>query len=123
MRFATLELVAAGLMSCAPTPEQELISQAKKNVLRQLRDPDSARFSDVEAFLPDKAVCGKVNSKNGYGGYGGDHDFAVTPATTIVDDDGEFAATKECTRLLNRSADRINAEAAARGGAEPNEAN
>lgn len=56
------------------TPEQvELI---QKGVRKRLKDPDSARFGAVGAAQSNSApgvfvVCGYVNSKNSYGGYGG----------------------------------------------------
>lgn len=50
---------------------------AKKRVLMSLKDPESARFSDVayrEAGT-DKYICGYVNAKNSYGGYVGPRQF------------------------------------------------
>ena len=38
-------------------------------VTDQLRDPDSARFRNVEYREP--FLCGEVNGKNGFGGYSG----------------------------------------------------
>ncbi|RWR50638.1 hypothetical protein EOW65_06710 [Sinirhodobacter ferrireducens] len=45
----------------------------------QLRDPDSAKFSDIVADGNSAmiTVCGNVNSKNGYGGYTGKIPFSV----------------------------------------------
>ncbi|MGD0563091.1 MAG: hypothetical protein ABSA66_08370 [Roseiarcus sp.] len=47
----------------------------ERAVRGNLRDPDSAQFSGMRsARLPngEVAVCGIVNAKNGFGGYGGD---------------------------------------------------
>lgn len=41
-----------------------------------LRDPDSARFSDVKAYPDAGVACGKVNAKNAFGGFAGDDNFA-----------------------------------------------
>lgn len=51
-------------------------------VKSRLRDPDSAQFGHMDAHgdrkwkgKPVTAVCGSVNSKNGFGGYVGFSDF------------------------------------------------
>ena len=48
----------------------------KGAVKRQLRDPASAQFSDVET--KGGVACGFVNSKNGLGGYGGRIPFVAS---------------------------------------------
>src|SRR3546814_20001358 len=59
---------------------------ADKLVRRQLRDPESAIFSDMYVVGPRPArsavVCGTVNSRNGFGGMAGGTRFIVGP--TIV---------------------------------------
>lgn len=45
-------------------------------VKRELRDPESAEFSDVEVGA--EVACGFVNSRNGYGGYAGRVPFVVS---------------------------------------------
>src|SRR3546814_7080247 len=59
---------------------------AEKLVRRQLRDPESAIFSDMYVVgpRPDRSavVCGTVNSRNGFGGMAGGQRFIVGP--TIV---------------------------------------
>ena len=47
-------------------------------VKRELRDPESAQFTDVE--IGANVACGFVNSKNGYGGYAGRVPFLVRGA-------------------------------------------
>jgi len=50
-----------------------------------LRDPDSAKFTDVKVFgVDDLSVCGFVNSKNAFGGYTGSQRFLVTESTGLV---------------------------------------
>lgn len=65
--------------------EDPFITKAKARVKQQLRDPDSARFSDMKVKMVDgkKAVCGMVNAKNGSGGMTGTLPFAY---------DGEYAS-------------------------------
>lgn len=41
-----------------------------------LRDPDSAKFSEVKAYPDAGVACGKVNAKNAFGGFVGDDNFA-----------------------------------------------
>ncbi|TDB44104.1 MULTISPECIES: hypothetical protein [Photorhabdus] len=82
-----LFVICAGLVmltGCSPT-EGDAISKAKQSVQDNLKDPNSAEFSDV-IFYPDAIhaddviqgyVCGLVNAKNSLGGYSGNKRFAV----------------------------------------------
>ena len=55
-------------------------------VEKELKDPDSAQYQDTHVYemmlIGDKVkmytVCGKINAKNGFGGYTGFHDFVAT---------------------------------------------
>jgi hypothetical protein len=52
----------------------------EREVRKQLRDPESAQFSDMRSTALTNgqlAVCGLVNSKNGFGGYGGNEIYAA----------------------------------------------
>lgn len=58
----------------------DAVRQAEAAVSATLKDPDSAKFSDVEAHPhPDGkiTVCGVVNARNGFGGYAGPSHFVV----------------------------------------------
>jgi hypothetical protein len=61
--------------------EFDQIWMGKQAILARLRDPKSAEFSDVRLgpVLAERtgggAVCGYVNSKNGFGGYSGRQRF------------------------------------------------
>lgn len=76
--------------------EKALIEKSKKQLLNQLKDPDSAKFRNIS--VKDKTlVCGEVNAKNSYGGYTGftffySHISAVdgTLETIIRDSDGKY---------------------------------
>lgn len=89
MRYATLALAAASLAAAslaAPSPavaETRLERQAVARVRDRLRDPESARFSYV-ATMPSGNVCGLVNAKNGFGGYGGPRGWIYWTATDSV---------------------------------------
>jgi hypothetical protein len=69
----------------AATANDALIERAKKDVLRKLLDPASARFSDLNAKEKDGRgiVCGTVNAKNRFGGYDGAKPFLYDPAISV----------------------------------------
>lgn len=54
--------------------ERIVIGAAKQQVLRNLKDPESARFGDVFIGRND-FVCGMINAKNSFGGYTGEQPF------------------------------------------------
>lgn len=82
----------------AKVPDKELFKQARQALLANLKDPDSAKFGEkFERYKratrlgePYEVVCGKVNAKNGFGGYGGMKTFAwiVSDTTVTVGDLG-----------------------------------
>jgi hypothetical protein len=49
---------------------------AHEKLSYHLRDPESARFRDE--FLGNKAVCGEINTRNGFGGMVGFKRYLVT---------------------------------------------
>lgn len=72
----------------APPPKRNLksaeaIKEAQGAVTGKLKDPESARFTDVNYRQnqpnmrgePTDVVCGKVNAKNSFGGYVGARPF------------------------------------------------
>lgn len=82
-------LTAATLCSCAVSPVEpaglprtdltpDIEAAAEKGVRDRLKDPDSAKFSDLVAYQKSPtaiAVCGYVNAKNSLGGYVGASPF------------------------------------------------
>jgi hypothetical protein len=66
-------IVFTVLFSSTAFADDEVITRAQASVSENLRDPDSAQFSDMVALKNgrDTIVCGFVNAKNGYGGYTG----------------------------------------------------
>lgn len=77
--FAFFSLQAAG--ADAPKnnksiPIKKIIEIGKKGLAEKLKDPPSARFMELMITEPidkDKqlrSLCGKVNAKNSFGGYG-----------------------------------------------------
>lgn len=91
-----MKRILAGMFVCSvvagcgertkPTiDEHDLKRVAKNEVVRMLKDPDSAKFDyNVMVTKVDSlgtkdryAVCGKVNAKNSFGGYTGEKRFIV----------------------------------------------
>ena len=68
----------AQVPSVSPRPtDAELVERRLVVVRESLKDPESARFSEVRLSRRGgfAVVCGFVNSKNGYGGYAGKERF------------------------------------------------
>lgn len=85
MRFLIAGIAASVLLGCGPTDKQKAealeaakLTDLRKPILGQLKDPDSAKFSD-ELISNSGALCGFVNAKNSYGGYTGNTEFIVVP--------------------------------------------
>jgi hypothetical protein len=67
------------------------IFAAQDRVKAQLRDPGSAEFSDVT--VPHEGistVCGKVNSRNGFGGMSGPQRFIATKNSIFLEERQEL---------------------------------
>ena len=63
------------------------IDEAKKAVINQLKDPESARFGEIWALSGSngkRSLCGYVNAKNSYGGYTGRKIFTIIPPDSVV---------------------------------------
>jgi len=102
-------LVVCFSSSCTPENvrrEQELRAAAETAVRNKLRDPQSAVFSDVEVRLENGSVCGKVNGKNGFGGYAGAEFFAFYQGMAAVgsDDDQLLPLMRKCTEAAEEAA-------------------
>lgn len=58
-------------------------TKAKSLITSSLKDPDSAKFSDMRVFRALHTdggftfICGKVNAKNSFGGYTGNENYLV----------------------------------------------
>ena len=82
------------------------IDQAEKGLKSILKDADSAKFRDVTVaqWIENKpVVCGYVNSKNSFGGYTGDTEFAVFNGLVSINDHNhkEFATLWNTLCLSN----------------------
>lgn len=85
MRAHTILLICVTMAACGSENRErdELIAEAKAAVGEQLKDPESAKFSEIGVPRPG-VVCGKVNGKNSYGAYSGAERF-VYIGQTVAD--------------------------------------
>lgn len=62
--------------------------QAEAVVLKNLRDPDSARFGQayVSWLSGSPAVCGVVSARNGFGGYAQPAGYVVIGNVAVIED-------------------------------------
>jgi hypothetical protein len=88
-----LLILAFAMTSCGPSAsggasDTQIMSAAMEIVKSRLKDPGSAQFSDF--YLSRKAgtpvMCGKVNSKNGFGGMTGPQRFIGGGVAALEED-------------------------------------
>ena len=92
-RTQALAIVRASQPSAKPNDAAivQMVNAAHVAVLKNLKDPDSAKFDpqDGQTYSLNKdgslyAVCGEVNAKNGFGGYSGAQAWIyVIPKNTV----------------------------------------
>lgn len=82
---------AAAAKPKPPPKKADPIAAAHARVSDQMRDPETARFSD--SFVSSSgSVCGMVNGKNAMGGYSGKTRFIVTLDRVMIEDNAGSAA-------------------------------
>lgn len=85
MKRTALLIAMLIVVGCSAHPETKAKFLAEQVIKSNLKDPDSAKFSELyvvpytgknstEAMM---TVCGYVNAKNSFGGYTGNKRFAV----------------------------------------------
>jgi hypothetical protein len=107
MRRLLIGLAAGAAAGCSP--EIQAQREAKQLVAAQLRDPSSAQFQGLTVSrvptasgAPATVVCGDVNAKNAFGGYGGFVQFrADLKARTVqlvdaADITGRYEMVSKC---------------------------
>lgn len=100
-------------------PDQYRIYKAKEAVRQMLRDPESAVFPQVKAG--ENAVCGMVNSRNGYGAMAGPSAFLAKDDKPVeLEPKDLFHSEEELERAQEywRSMADISYEAGRRAGDE-----
>lgn len=95
MKVHTITTLLFLLISTAFGQETDpKIERAQQTVRDLLKDPDSAKFKDLEIVVnteQTESVVGKVNGRNSYGGYTGYKPFCVTHGVaTLVDVSQEY---------------------------------
>lgn len=82
--------------------DAELQYEGQEAVKANLRDPGSAKFSDVVVVRKSGsiAVCGAVNAKNGFGGYSGASRFMARGDLAVVESPDNVA---EFSKLWNKA--------------------
>lgn len=61
---------------------------AKAQVLKVLKDPDSARFGEIWALNGTnghRTVCGYINARNSFGGYTGNKVFTTATGDALIE--------------------------------------
>ncbi len=82
---AVLATVAKPSVQQPSAPPPEPFPEARKAIVRTLKDPGSAKFGRLfqgRGMSGNETVCGEVNAKNGFGGYTG-----MTPFVYFVESD------------------------------------
>jgi hypothetical protein len=82
-------------MPSPPPPEQ--FPDARRAIIRILKDPDSAKFGTLFERPAKRIVCGEVNSKNSYGGYTG-----MTPFVYFNETDRAELITNPAARPMTK---------------------
>ncbi|MEI7250286.1 hypothetical protein [Pectobacterium versatile] len=79
MRYLWATVIALTLIGC-DSVEEKIKRNAKISVAERLKDPESAKFSDLYIIRGERdvAVCGSVNGKNSFGAYTGSVRFVVS---------------------------------------------
>lgn len=122
-RIVLLALSAVALSSCgdgnssaasSEPSETEMMSRyqvmAKDKLEESLRDPGSAKYEDVAAYRVSSGgfvFCGRINAKNGFGGYTGFERFIASPV--IVGTEGTVEGFGEVWSQFCSPASKVQA--------------
>lgn len=94
MRQIILIIAAFAMAGCS---EQRQADVVKAEVAAKMKDPESAKFTNLKVYLA--TLCGEVNAKNSFGAYAGADKFmgvkgAVTIRSEVVSLDAMLAGTE-----------------------------
>lgn len=87
LRMLCMAVLLAVTGSASAQETDHIIEQAKTVVASKMKDPDSARFTDVSLQAKGNMVCGWVNAKNSFGGYVGFRPFVAAGDYVEIRDD------------------------------------
>lgn len=95
-------LTATLLVAGCDSPE---IAKSKAAVADQLKDPDSAKYSEIKLCDDNNGIRGSVNSKNSYGAYAGKDPFVVRNGVAAVGSDALMFEPymRECDRFYAKA--------------------
>lgn len=91
--FAALAAVVAGAIVWLNWDAWMVIPKKRAAVLGALRDPGSAQFANEKLANGGYFVCGRVNAKNGMGGYTGFQRYASSETDYFIE--GSSASSTE----------------------------
>lgn len=109
MRYLGITIIALMLIGC-DSVEEKIKDSAKISVAERLKDPESAKFSDLYIVKGKQhvTVCGSVNGKNSLGAYTGRVRFVASaqensPVVTggALEDDESRRATVASNNTQN----------------------
>ena len=105
----TIPIIALALAGCIQSPESDFRQTVETAVKSDLRDPDSATFTEVRLYPIDNMAIGKVNARNGFGGMSGFQAFVYLDGNAALEGDTRFADYLNATTERNlKRADAIN---------------
>lgn len=116
-RLMIVTFCVLGGCTGTPSPEEQLIEEAKLSVMDQLKDPESAQFKieNPSVYINSRVVCGdiEVNAKNSYGGYTGFERFIYVDGQSYLESDSLYLENHErCIEEIEAETDRIRARTA-----------
>jgi len=107
MRTILIASALISLASCNGADGFDQYASVKIAVRDVLKDPDSAQFKDLSPCGGDSNVIqGKVNAKNGFGGYTGFTDFIYADGRVGMPGDENYIA------LINICTEKVKAHTA-----------
>lgn len=74
LRARVMAMCVVALSGCEGSPDvrpSTTANAAKKQIAARYKDPDSVLFTGLAIDAEGTHLCGKLNAKNGYGGYTG----------------------------------------------------
>ncbi|EPZ7023491.1 hypothetical protein ACUNEO_20635 [Serratia sp. IR-2025] len=85
-----------------------LVEIGQSAVLKNLKDPDSAKFGYSYQGKDKFTLCGTVNAKNGYGGYTGETRFIYSlEKGSLTFDDGNSEFSESWLNMCDRAKPKI----------------
>lgn len=103
------------LPSCQPEESEndQIFEAAQTAVRKQLKDPGSAQFEDMQRCGSSRIVTGYMNAKNGFGGYVGREQFvfdgeaAIGGENAIPSSEIFISKLKKCTEVMQADLKKV----------------